>query len=391
MPHLFFGTWLDIDLSSGQVEERDLPDELIGELIGGAAVMSKLMEDYSGECISLGTGPLTGTPCPGASAAFAGVRRGDGSTAYAPVMLNAGLELKLTGFDFILIHGRSERPVYIWMRDQVADIVNGSGLPAEDSWGVCSAIRKGQGDPRIQVISSSVGDCASLNFVSGWDGIGFGRSMSGMNLRGIAFRGMGELELSEPEDFLSKASELMSKEREKIGTREGVGSLLSPEAAARIRGIKRNRSCFSCPYPCMSYFATDDPAYERMLLMDQRSLAALAEMPGQDELIIEALMRLHRKGMCASDKIGETSGTIEDLVNEPVSKAAEEPQLNGLDNITKGVEPSDAISAGFILGICPRYLGVIGAEMEGYAELLSLGIGREISSEDIRKAAERLS
>lgn len=390
MAQMFFGTWLDIDLSSGQVEERELPDELIEELIGGAAVMSKLMADSGGECISLGTGPLTGTPCPGASAAFAGIRRGDGSFAYSPVMLNAGLELKLTGFDFILIHGRSEKPVYIWIRDQVTDIVDGSELPAGDSWGVCSKIRSGQGDPRIQVISSSIGECASLNYVGGWDHIGFGRRMREMNLKGVAFRGMGEVELSEPEEFLSKASELMSRERHKIGSREGVKSLLSQEAAARIRGISRNRSCFSCPYPCMSYAATGDPAYEQMLLMDQRSLAALAKIAGQDEQIVKALMGLHRRGMRAGNAIKDSSGTLEDLVNKVDSITADEADLNGLDTITEGTEPSDLIASGYILGICPRYLGAIGDKMEEYAELLSLGSGRSIAIEDIKKAAGRI-
>lgn len=390
MPPLFFGTWLDVDLSSGQMEERELPDELFEELIGGAAMMSKLMADHNGECVSLGAGPLTGTPCPGASAAFAGIRRGDGSTAYSPVMLNAGLELKLTGFDFVLIHGRSEKPGYLWIRDGAADIVDGSSLPADDSWVVCSRIRSEQGDPRIQVISSSVGNCASLNYTGGWDNIGLGRAMNAMNLKGIAFRGMGEVELSEPEDFLSKASGQMVEEREKVGSKEGSNSLLPQESAARIRGVSRGMACFSCPYPCMSYAATDDPDYRQMLLMDQRSLAALTRLPGRDELIVKILMALHRRGMRFGDSVAKDTDSLDELVEKVAAIQTDEPDLEGLDTITEGTEPSAPVAAGYILGLCPRYIAAIGVDMDEYAELLSLGFGRSVTSDDIIRVAGRI-
>ena len=43
--------------------------------------------------------------------------------------LYAGMELKYSGFDYLVIKGQSEKPVYLWLHDGIADIQG-----AEDLW-----------------------------------------------------------------------------------------------------------------------------------------------------------------------------------------------------------------------------------------------------------------
>jgi aldehyde:ferredoxin oxidoreductase len=68
------------------------------------------------ESIGLAVGPLTGLPCPAGGMAVACVEF-ERKHRFAPILLNAGLELKLTGFDAVVVEGKSESPVYLWMRD----------------------------------------------------------------------------------------------------------------------------------------------------------------------------------------------------------------------------------------------------------------------------------
>jgi len=376
MPPLFSGQILHVNLSERKIEERELPEQLIEERIGGAAIISTLMGEIGDCCISLGSGALTGVPCPAASASVAGLKDSNGNKRYTPILLNAGLELKLCGFDFVVVEGRADKPVYLWVRDQVADIVECEHLAA-DTWAVCSKIREEQGDPRIQVISSSEGACASLNYVSGWDFIGFGNAMRETNLRAIAFRGMGELEIEESEKVLTNSSEMMKAAKGKVGSRAGIGSLLPAEVASKL-DISRNRACFSCPFPCMSYVKTDSSDFPEMLLMDQRSLLKLSETqsPSDESSILNTLMRLHRKGRCPDEKKSE-SGSPQDQSTKCCSGTLK------FDTMTDNIDESELIAAGFVLGICPRYLGAIGDDLSGYCELLSIASGKDISADKV--------
>jgi len=356
-PNLFHGKMLLVDLSDGTTEERDLEDDLFKRRIGGAPLLSTMTKK---DGISLGCGPLTGTPCPGASMAVACVEK-DRRHRFAPVMLDAGLELKLSGFDVIVVEGRSETPVYLWIRDQVADLVRADKLADRDSWGAISAIRKEQGDQRIQVISSSKGPSASLSYVSGWDGIGFGGAMRDMNLRAIAVKGMSEAPVGNPEALLAKGSEMMKSSARLIGDRGGIASLLPQEAAKRLSGVGRNRACFSCPYPCMSYAESGDGSHPRFLLMDQKSIAHLSKTSGQEVDVVRKLAGLHR--------VGEQSWGA---------------GANGTyETMTDGVGEYDLIAAGYVLGICPRFLGLIQAPLSSYCELLGIGLGEPVAKDSI--------
>jgi hypothetical protein len=234
------------------------------------------------------------------------------------------------------------------------------------------------------VISSAEGACASLNYVSGWDCIGFGGAMREMNLRAIAFRGMGELEIEESEKVLIKGSEMMNTARGKVGSRAGVGSLLPAEAASKLE-ICRNRACYSCPFPCMSYVKTDTNDFPEMLLMDQRSILKLSETPSpsDESSIPDTLMKLHRTGRCPDEK-GLESGSSRDQSMKCGSGMAR------FDTITNEVDESELIAAGFVLGICPRYLRKIGGDLSGYCELLSMASGKDISADNVLELGRAL-
>lgn len=376
MPPMFKGNLLWVNLSDGTLEERDVDSDLYRRRVGGASLLSCMTREG---CIGLASGPLTGLPCPGASAAIACVES-NRKHRFAPVMLDAGLELRLSGFDMVIVEGRSESPVYLWIRDQVADLVKADKIAERDSWETIASIRKEQGDQRIQVISSSKGASASLNFVSGWDGIGLGGAMREMNLKAIAFRGMGDIPLDNAEELLPRCTEMMRSASESMGGRAGVKSLLPQEAASRLKGVGRSRACYSCPYPCMSYAETGDAAHPGLLLMDQRSIIGLAKSPAQQD-VVNTLVKLHRNGFCLKRDTEFTDGMLSDgtlAAQRECDSGAET-----FDTITEGVGEYDLIAAGYVLGLCPRYLSLIQPPLTSYCELLSVGLGETVSKEAI--------
>jgi len=61
-------------------------------------------------------------------------------------------ELKFSGFDAVVIHGRSDRPVYLWIHDGEAEL-----RPADHLWGkvtgdVEDLMRAELGDSRVEVL-----------------------------------------------------------------------------------------------------------------------------------------------------------------------------------------------------------------------------------------------
>jgi hypothetical protein len=379
MPKLFNGNMLFVDLTEGTLEEREIDDDLFRRRIGGAPLLASLTPN---ESIGLAAGPLTGLPCPAGGMAVACVEF-ERKHRFAPVLLNAGLELKLTGFDAVVIEGKSESPVYLWIRDEVADLVKADGISGDDAWETIAGIRKEQGDQRVQVISSSKGPSASLDYASGWDGIGFGGAMRDMNLRAVAFRGMGEVLLADHDAVLSKCSEMMKASSKTVGQRSGVKGLLRPEAAARIKGLKRDRACFSCPYPCMSYADTGDATHPSALLMDQISINNISKASGEGDLTAP-LVRLHRNGFCLRGDTDASKTTLDGLVEKMISGQEGSPNAVGTyDTMTEGVGECDLIAAGYVLGVCPRFLGLMQPPLAAYCELLDLAAGASIKKETI--------
>ena len=104
--------------------------------------------------LSLMVGVLTGAPISGQSRVSA--------TAKSPVTGLIGdsqaggfwpAELKAAGFDGIVVHGRAERPVYLWVHDGEAELRDAAHLWGRFTGDVEDTIREELGDRRIQVLA----------------------------------------------------------------------------------------------------------------------------------------------------------------------------------------------------------------------------------------------
>ncbi|GAB6906712.1 Aldehyde:ferredoxin oxidoreductase [Desulfosarcina cetonica] len=211
-----------IDLASRKVMEDELDEDLVTERIGGIGITKHLYEKYADEDpIVIGTGLLTGSLFPGSSLGILTARSPrTNNVCHAPFCQHAGMEFKYAGFDYIVIKGVSETPVYLWLHDGIADIKPADEIYDMTPWEIVDnkkGLRGKLGDELIQFLS--VGKAAEVDtnaaqvLVNCWssgDRWGFGRLFGEKKLKTIAMRGMGLMEVADPEDFLDKCTDLVS-------------------------------------------------------------------------------------------------------------------------------------------------------------------------------------
>ncbi|HIJ16599.1 MAG TPA: hypothetical protein HA364_02315, partial [Thermoplasmata archaeon] len=106
-----------VDLSTGESSEQELSEELL--MKGSAVRLADSLRKEHGDALVLGTGLLTGSLVPAACAGLISSAKGT-----MPLLGFAGVELKLAGFDFIVIKGESPEPGYLWARDGIVEFVS---------------------------------------------------------------------------------------------------------------------------------------------------------------------------------------------------------------------------------------------------------------------------
>ena len=106
------GTILIVDLESGETTTEDLELEAVEQFLGGAALNLDLYQKYADrDPVILGTGFFTATFVPAACLGIATFKSPlHQGISHVPLTWQTGVELKLTGFDFVVILGKSEKP-----------------------------------------------------------------------------------------------------------------------------------------------------------------------------------------------------------------------------------------------------------------------------------------
>ncbi|MBW1894007.1 MAG: aldehyde ferredoxin oxidoreductase family protein [Deltaproteobacteria bacterium] len=157
----YFGKFLKIDLTSSKTEEIPISDEDQEKYVGGSTLAAKIiyenvktgMDPLSPENpIVFATGPFTGSNVPMVSrAAICGISPGTGLWGEATTGGKFPMRLKGTGYDGILITGKAEKPVYVYVKEGVTEINDATHL-----WG------KADSYETQEKIKAEVGDKASV-------------------------------------------------------------------------------------------------------------------------------------------------------------------------------------------------------------------------------------
>ncbi len=203
---------LKINLTSGQVEEYQIPKHWERDFLGGASLaarllysaLSKELDPLSEEAPLLFlTGPLTGTSGP-TTGRFVVCGKGAATGLWAESNIGGfwGPELRAAGYDGVWITGRASGPVYLWLNGSRLEVRDAAHLWGKNTYEAQTRIKEEVGDPSARVCVIGPAGERRVQFASIMcdhgrmaGRTGLGAVMGAKNLKAIAVRGRGEIPL----------------------------------------------------------------------------------------------------------------------------------------------------------------------------------------------------
>ncbi len=152
----YAGRILRVDLSSGEMSE-DRPDAAsLRKWVGGTGLGMKYLFDEVPPGVEwdspenrliLCTGPLAGSVVRG-SGIFSVVTKGPMTNGATSSQANGylGAYMKMSGFDGVILQGRSDRWVYLHLHDGRAELKDASPLMGLDTWEMQAALEREHGE-----------------------------------------------------------------------------------------------------------------------------------------------------------------------------------------------------------------------------------------------------
>ncbi|MFW9991072.1 MAG: aldehyde ferredoxin oxidoreductase family protein [Candidatus Odinarchaeota archaeon] len=217
-----------INLTTGEITSKVIPRSIRERYLGGRGIDMYLLYNHlkpgidplsPGNILIVGTGLLCGIPALGSGRCdIAAKSPVTGAVGDSNIGGFFGPELRLAGFDHLVITGKAEKPVYLWIRDGEIEIRDAGHLWGSDTFETQARIRSDHGDEEIKSLVIGVAGEKLVRFANIMTGIknaagrtGMGCVMGSKNLKAIAARGTMDIEYANPEQLLEYSIELNKK------------------------------------------------------------------------------------------------------------------------------------------------------------------------------------
>lgn len=303
----WMGKILRVDLTAGTIREEAVDQRVAKDYIGGRGFGIYMLRKEGNPDIDalapenpmiMATGPLTGTGAP--TGARYMVMTKSPLTGAVTCSNSGGMfptEFKRTGYDAIVITGRSREPVYLWIQEGCAEI-----RPAAHLWGKNThettdlLLLETHSGARVACIGPA-GEKKVLfasimndkHRAAGRSGVG--AVMGSKHLKAVVVKGKGRVPLADPEGFKTFNRKVMDGFNEGVkkaplgltvngtagvvmtthhfgvlptknwqqGTFDGWEKIHGEELTKRF--LKKNTACFGCPIGCGRLTKVDDPRF----------------------------------------------------------------------------------------------------------------------------------
>ncbi len=336
MPFGYHGRILRVDLSTGALSVDEHDETWYRRYFGGAGMSAYyLMKELAPGVDPLGPdnrliiapGVVTGAP-------FSGNAR-NGVGAKSPMTGGIGksevggffnAELKHAGFDGVVLEGKADRPVYLWIRDGVAELRDAGNLWGKTVLETEETIRAETGEKlaRIAAIGPAgeklVRFACILNDLKDSAGRGgMGAVMGSKNLKAIAARGKRQTPYADPETIramakaMAQAVPTRARGFHEYGTgsamaaynlagnvptrnfRDGYFESIDAISAVTLKDTIRvgMEACWACAVRCKKVVRVEEPwvADPRYGGPEYETLGSFGSSCGVDDL--KALARAH--------------------------------------------------------------------------------------------------
>jgi len=218
---------LRIDLSNNEIQKEDLDSEIIENFLGAEGIASKILYDeVKSDTDPLGpenrlivmTGAFVGTSIPcGIKSTVASKSPLTGIYGEALFSAPIGEDFKKSGYDGVIIQGKAEMPVYLWISDDKAEIKDAGHLWGKETLDTVDSIRQELGDSKASVITiGPAGEklvklaCIMSDDSRAAGRCGLGAVMGSKNLKALVAKGTGKIEIAEQETLNNLKKEALS-------------------------------------------------------------------------------------------------------------------------------------------------------------------------------------
>jgi len=412
MPNGYWGRLLRVDLTSGKVSVEEQEEKFYRRYFGGWGIVAHyLLQEVPVGCDPLGpenvlvfaASVLTGTAIPGAGRNSVGAKSPlTGAFGASEAGGDWGVRLRWAGYDGIIVTGRSDKPVYLWINNSTVELRDASHLWGMEAQQAQQSIRAEVDDARASTALIGPGGerlvryaCIALDLHDFMGRTGLGAVMGAKKLKAIAVDGTTRPGVADKATVMDSARWMRDNYEISLGTMQEMGTargvpVLNAAGGLPTRNFQEGsfegfetisgrymtdtilvdrESCYACPVHC-----------KRVVEVDEEGLAVSRQYGGPEYETIGGF--------------GSGCG-ISDI--KIVAKANEMCDRHTLDTISTGLMISGAMECAE-KGLLPQEL-IEGLDLrfgsaQGLLGLLEQIVNREglgdILAEGPRGAIERL-
>jgi aldehyde:ferredoxin oxidoreductase len=401
-----------VDLNTGKTRVEPLKEDYAKKYIGGIGLGMRLwlanskagVDPFSPENpLVLAIGPISGTMFPTAGNGHAFVSKSPETFAIGEAVAHGtfGAEMKRAGYDAVILKGKSEKPVYLWIDDDSVQLLDASHLMGKSPSETEDAIKDELGDYYIRVASIGLAGeklsriaCIINEKTRAAGRTGLGAVMGSKNLKAIAVRGTRDIVPAKPDEFMDMVKEF--HERMKGPAAQKYRTLGTPE------NILVHNALYCMPtrnYNNAHFEGADKVSGE---VLNEKFVAKIIACSS-------CAMRCEHEVVIPE---GPYKGTMTRMEYETLWAMGPYCGIDKLDAIIKGMELAnyyglDAISAGVIVGfamdcyenglLSQQDFGGLDAQFGNSEALLQIlekmgkreGIG-EVLADGVRIAAQKI-
>jgi aldehyde:ferredoxin oxidoreductase len=306
-------TLLRVNLSTGTIAREELRQEWLKDFIGGRGYATRLLYEELAPKVDplspenklvFALGPLSGTNVP-TGGRYMVVTKSPLTGFIASSNSGGfwGAELARAGYAYLVLEGRAEKPVYLWIKDDTVELRDASELWGKSVSITTDALLQEVGDDKAKVACiGPAGEKLSLiacvmndkHRAAGRSGVG--AVMGSKNLKAVVVRGTGTVTPAAPEALKETLRGAMQKIKENGVTGQGLPTYGTAVLVNVVNGIGSypyknfqgahmseaekqagetlaekyltgKRGCFACPIACGRVTKVDDlegegPEYE---------------------------------------------------------------------------------------------------------------------------------
>lgn len=223
----YTGKILNVDLSENKLEILEANPEVYDKYMGGAGYAVHVIhqelkkikspEDESNIMV-FAVGPLTIDGIPnGGRVTVGSISPETGVWGETHIGTRFAIEMKKAGFDAIIVRGKAEKPVYLYLNDGKAEIRDASRYWGKDIHETINSLRSDLNDPTVKALA--IGPAGEkkvkISIIANEEGFGgrcgLGAVMGSKNLKAIVAKGTQKIPVAHPEELKEFLKDLVKK------------------------------------------------------------------------------------------------------------------------------------------------------------------------------------